>query len=617
MASMCAKYVALLALGVVTFRCTAQAENRPSQLRIMTYNVRGGMNLEGVRNYDHAAAVIRVCRPDVCALQELDSMTARNGQTDALQEYARRCGMYGTFARAIDYDGGAYGIGLLSREKPDTVLRIPLPGSEERRVLLAAEFPDYLFMATHLSLTEADQLTSIRMIDSVARLYSHKAVYVAGDMNFTPDSEPYRQMCRTFVPLNDTHQASWPADNPRDAIDYIWGYRAPARYFRVRESRVVDAPTQSDHRPVVVRAVSGDILRTAPYLQNPTDNGMTVTWLTNTPSYSWVEYGTDTLQLDTVRTLVDGQAMAGNKLNKIRLTRLEPGTRYYYRICSRELLYYGGYEKRFGATAVSPFYSFVLPRATTEDFTALIFNDLHQHFGTFDALMQVVQQRGVTYDFVVFNGDCIDDPASRKQAVAALSHYAEGVGAERVPLFFLRGNHEIRNAYSVRLRELFDYAGGKTYGAFSWGDTRFVMLDCGEDKPDNHWVYYGLNDFEELRREQVGFLREELASRSFKRAAKRVLIHHIPIYGETDDYNPCWALWNPILQKAPFEVAINAHTHRFASYEAREVGNPFPVVVGGGFKRMEATVMLLERRGKQMTLTVYDAQGAEKLRLSL
>lgn len=225
------------------------------QVRIMSYNVRGGMGLDHQRDYERAAKVIRRVRPDVCALQELDSMTARNGQTDALQEYARRCGMYGTFARAIDYDGGAYGIGLLSREKPDTLKRIPLPGREERRVLLVAEFPDYVFLTTHLSLTEADQLTSIRMIDSVARLYSHKAVYLAGDMNFTPDSESYRYLCQTFVPLNDTMQCSWPADNPRDTIDYIWGYVGAGSKYHVLEREVVHAPSQSDHRPVFCRVV--------------------------------------------------------------------------------------------------------------------------------------------------------------------------------------------------------------------------------------------------------------------------------------------------------------------------------------------------------------------------
>lgn len=595
----------------------ALAENVPQKLRIMSYNVRGGMGMDGKRDYDRASSVIRDYQPDICALQELDSVTGRNGKTYALQEYARQTGMHGVFAKAIDYDGGAYGIGLLSKETPQQVKRVALPGREEVRALIVAEFPGYVFMATHLSLTDADQLTSIRMIDSIAALYPQRAVFLAGDLNFKPDSEPFKALRKNFVPLSDTRKKSWPADEPKDAIDYIWGYIGSDRYYKAHGHGVIDAPTQSDHRPVFANVTFGNILRTDPYLQNPTGNGITVTWLTNTPAYSWVEYGTDTADLKMARTLVDGQAMAANELNKIRLNDLIPGRTYHYRIHSREILFYGGYEKVFGGTAVSPLYTFTLPAADSEDFTAVIFNDLHQYLGTFDALVKVIREKGVKYDFAVFNGDCIDDPASQKQAVATLSHYTSGIGAEDIPVFFLRGNHEIRNAYSIGLRELFDYVGDKTYGSFSWGDTRFVMLDCGEDKPDDHWVYYGLNDFEGLRKDQALFLQTELSSRAFKKAGKRVLIHHVPIYGSTDKYNPCLDLWDPLLKKAPFGVSLNAHTHQFAYHPANSAGNNYPVVVGGGFKPEGARVMVLDRKGDTMTLTVYDTKGSEKLKLDL
>ena len=34
-----------------------------------------------------------------------------------------------------------------------------------------------------------------------------------------------------------------------------------------------------------------------------------------------------------------------------------------------------------------------------------------------------------------------------------------------------------RNAYSIGLRDHFDYVEDKTYASFNWGDTRIVMLD--------------------------------------------------------------------------------------------------------------------------------------------
>lgn len=225
--------------------------------------------------------------------------------------------------------------------------------------------------------------------------------------------------------------------------------------------------------------------------------------------------------------------------------------------------------------------------------------------------------RDISYDFVVFNGDCIDDPANEKEALYHLAYLCGKVGASNVPAFFLRGNHEIRNAYSIGLRALFDYVGDKTYGAFSWGDTRFVMLDCGEDKPDSTWVYYGLNDFTGLRKDQVSFLSKELNGKEFKQASKRVLLNHIPIYGNGDAYEPCPELWGSLLAKAPFNVNISAHTHQYAFHPKGSLGNNFPVIVGGGYKLDSATVMVLRKKGNEMSVRVLNARGETLLDLKL
>ena len=66
---------------------------------------------------------------------------------------------------------------------------------------------------------------------------------------------------------------------------------------------------------------------------------MTVMWETTVPAYCWVEYGTDTTQLKRARTIVDGQVVCNNKLHKIRLDDLQPGQKYYYRVCSQAVSY--------------------------------------------------------------------------------------------------------------------------------------------------------------------------------------------------------------------------------------------------------------------------------------
>ncbi len=596
----------LLFIFAVLFTFSAQAQNT---LKLMSYNIKNANGMDNVCNFQRIANVINNTSPDVVAIQEVDSMTNRSGQKYVLGEIAERTQMHGYFAPAIDYDGGKYGIGLLTKQVPLRLQTLPLPGREEARTLILAEFADYIYCCTHMSLTEEDRMKSLELVKAFTSS-STKPLFLAGDMNAEPESGFIKELQKDFQILSNPKQHTFPAPDPKETIDYIATLKQNAKGFAVISAKVINEPMASDHRPILVelRTVekADKIFRMKPYLQNPVGNGITVMWETTVPAYCWVEYGTDTTQLKRARTIVDGQVVCNNYLHKIRIDGLQPGQKYYYRVCSQEILLYQAYKKVFGNTAQSAFSEFTLPATDTDSFTAVVFNDLHQHTQTFRALCQ--QIKNVNYDFVVFNGDCVDDPVDHNQATSFISELTEGVCGDRIPTFFMRGNHEIRNAYSIGLRDHYDYVGDRTYGSFNWGDTRIVMLDCGEDKPDDHWVYYGLNDFTQLRNEQVDFLKKELSSKEFKKAGKRVLIHHIPLYGN-DGKNLCANLWTKLLEKAPFNISLNAHTHKYAYHPKGELGNNYPVIIGGGYKMDGATVMILEKKKDELRVKVLNAKG--------
>ena len=594
---------------VFLFCMLAMALNVFSQdyLKLMSYNVRNAKGMDGIHNIQRIANVIINESPDVVAVQELDSMTTRSGQKYVLGELSERTQMYATYAPAISFQGGKYGIGILSKETPLTIRTYPLPGREEARMLLVAEFKNYFFACTHLSLTEEDRLASLDIIkNSVGK--SEKPYFLAGDLNDKPDSKFIQALQQDFQVLTHIKKPTFPAPEPTETIDYIAAWKHGSNDFANLSAQILEEPVASDHRPLSIRLrmalKPSELFRTKPYLQNPVNNGMTIVWETTIPAYSWVEYGTDTLNLKQKRLIIDGQAEFNESIHKIRLEGLTSGQTYYYRVCSQEILQYKAYSKKFGHTSKSEFYSFTMPDAGSDSFTAIIFNDLHQRSNVFQTLLKQVEK--VDYDFVVFNGDCIDDPANHDQATRFVSLLTEAVHGDRTPTLFIRGNHEIRNAYSIGLRKHFDYVGGKTYGAFNWGDTRIVMLDCGEDKTDDHREYSGLNDFTQLRQEQVSFLEQELKSKDFKKADKRILIHHIPLYG---CHNLCKELWEPLLRKAPFHVSINAHTHKFTHHPKGALGNNYPVVIGGGNKVENATVMILKKQKGELSIKVLNAEG--------
>lgn len=608
----------LIFAGNATAGATAVEPKEENTLRVMSYNVKNCIGMDTVTDFQRIADVINRVAPDVLAIQELDSATTRSQGAFVLKELAERALMHWTYAPAIDYQGGKYGIGVLSKEKPLRYSTLPLPGREEQRILLIVEFENYVFCCTHLSLTEEDQQLSVPLILEAIKDV-RKPLFLAGDMNSVYDSPTQTALRDKFRTLNNYKDKTFPVVNPEQCIDFIYGYENGQVYAVVKRQVLSDEQVASDHLPLFVdvrlAADEDDIMRTQPYLQNPVGGGMTISWLTHVPVHSWVEYGTTPELGLRKERIVDGQIICNNTHHKIRLTDLKPGQTYYYRVCSREITLYEAYKKEFGYTASSPVYSFTMP-GDKGDFKAIIFNDLHKKNDVLDLLAE--QLKGIDYDFVFFNGDCIDDPKNEDQAVYYLSYMNEKVDAAQKPVFYIRGNHEIRNAYSIQLRDLFDYVGDKTYAAFTWKDTRFVILDCGEDKPDSTWVYYNLNNFEQLRLDQVDFLKNELRSKAFKSASKKVLVHHIPTYGmHPKSYVPCAELWGDQLSKAPFDVCLNGHTHRYAFHPKGSVGNNYPVVIGGGNRVDTATVMILERRGATLNLKVLNTKGEKILELEL
>lgn len=587
--------------------------------RIMSYNICNAKGMDNVRDVKRISEVIRSVNPEVVALQELDSVTTRSGGTDVAKEIADLTRMYHVYGPAISFQGGKYGIAILSREKPLSSKLYPLPGREEARALLLVEFADYAFLCTHLSLTEEDATESLRMADRIASEYP-KPVIIAGDFNLTPQTAGIQEMQKRWKPLSNLKHATYPSDGPKNTIDYIMGFTGNGQRFTVLGNRVLNEPVASDHAPLFadirIPVPANQVMRTIPYLQQPGADEMTVMWMTHVPCRSWVEYGTDTTNLTRARSFIEGEMVANNKLNRIRLEGLHPGTRYYYRVVSQEITLYRAYHKEFGDTIYSPFHSFRTLDEKAENFTVAIFNDLHKNYRLFDKLS--AQIKDANCDLVIFNGDCIDDAENEEAIVGTIDYYGRKYGSESIPSIYLRGNHETRGEYSVLLWDYLGRTGGdRTYGSFTLGDTRFVLMDAGEDKPDTHPVYYDMNDFTGYRMEQAAFLTREIASKPFKKASKRVLIHHIPIYGQTDSYNPCLEIWGPVMDKARFDICLNAHTHRYNHLSKGEAGNPFPVVVGGGNGEETATFALLQKRGKALTLTVYDTAGNVKITLNL
>ena len=221
---------------------------KPVQVKILSYNVRHCAGMDWVVDYDRTANVITENQPDIVALQELDSMTGRSGQKYQIEELAKRTNYYPIFGKAIDYDGGGYGIGILTKEKHLSTKRIPLPG-EEPRVLLIVELANYVIACTHLDLEESERLASVPLIINEAQHWQ-KPYILAGDWNDHPDSQLLKELTKFFT-INSGNEFTFPADEPNECIDYVATFNNCQ--VKTLESAVIEEPEASDHRPLLVK----------------------------------------------------------------------------------------------------------------------------------------------------------------------------------------------------------------------------------------------------------------------------------------------------------------------------------------------------------------------------
>ena len=250
-------YPLLLVLLVFLSGCgnlkTQQKEMKFLSLKIASYNVRNAKGMDNKVNFDRVAKVINDINADAIAIQELDSATLRSNGLVVLDELAKRTNMFASFNASIEYNGGKYGIGILTKQAPLRKEAIALPGREEERSLLIVEMENYVICCTHLSLNEEDRQVSIQLIQEQTNKYRSKPVFLAGDLNASPNSDEIRHLSsNNWIILSDSTVATFPSDEPTDVIDYVFMKNHDKLSRNVIVTEVVNEPMASDHRPLWV-----------------------------------------------------------------------------------------------------------------------------------------------------------------------------------------------------------------------------------------------------------------------------------------------------------------------------------------------------------------------------
>lgn len=368
----------------------------------------------------------------------------------------------------------------------------------------------------------------------------------------------------------------------------------PAKAFNLNSLTVADEKT---------------ILKAGPYLQSPDTDKITIRWLTNVPCYSWVEYGEHKDKLDKKAQRVNyGLVQAYNTVNVITIDGLQPGQPYFYRICSKKVADFQPYHVTYGDSYISEVFAFETVNHHAEQVSFLIFNDIHDRPESFPLLMQY--QGADKKDFVFLNGDMFNFQTDEDQLVSHLLQPFAGLFAT-VPFFFSRGNHETRGKFARHLPEYFNSEEPKFYFTFQYGPMYAIVLDSGEDKPDDAKEYYGIVDFDDYRLQQAEWLKKEVEKPAFKKAKYKIVFSHIPLYYSGDWHGTlhCRQVWGPILNKAKIDLLISGHTHVYGIHPAVAGEHNYPIVIGGGPKDTKRTIIKVTANHQAFNLDMVDDSG--------
>lgn len=232
-------------------------------LRILAYNIHHGEGTDRRLDLERIAALIRREKADLVALQEVDKECGRSGGIDQAAELGRLAGMHHAFGAFMNYDGGEYGLAVLSRFPILEAInhRLP-PGAEPRSALevrvripvqgdATEDGPVISFVSVHLDWIDDDR-RRFEQAQALVRRFegiTHPMI-VAGDFNDTPGSRTIDLLASRWVtvPKKDA-PLTWPSGEPRVEIDHVF-----VRHFPLPDTvscRVVPEKVASDHRPVL------------------------------------------------------------------------------------------------------------------------------------------------------------------------------------------------------------------------------------------------------------------------------------------------------------------------------------------------------------------------------
>ncbi len=224
-------------------------------MRILTYNTRGSLGMDGLRSTARIAQVVRRLTPDVVCFQEIHRRTLASGREDQPGVLADSLGRPFIFQSNLKMGIGDYGVGIAYRGELHRSREHFLPSKTEQRGALEVQLRDVAgigrvtIFCTHWGLDAEERLHQATALAMSVRAAGHPVI-VCGDLNENAEGEAVRSLLAASGLLDADAALNRPtflSDNPTTRIDFV--LHSPG--LTVRNVEVVSI-LASDHLPLLV-----------------------------------------------------------------------------------------------------------------------------------------------------------------------------------------------------------------------------------------------------------------------------------------------------------------------------------------------------------------------------
>ncbi len=325
-----------------------------------------------------------------------------------------------------------------------------------------------------------------------------------------------------------------------------------------------------------------------PWICDMDSTGVTIVWVTDVPGISYVEMATDSTDHFYSKTrkryyaAEAGRRILTDSVHCVRIRGLKPDSKYRYRVVTQALKDWCNDDwVTLGGLAWSDVwkkkpYEFKTYPVKPREITFLVLNDIHERPQFMKELCKNVDLKKL--DFVLLNGDMSNRIRSQKHIMDAYLDTCVSMFATDVPLFFNRGNHELRGEFADYLNRYFPTNNGKYYRLQHVAGVDFLFIDSGEDKPDADLEYCGIVECDQYREEQGRWLRSLQEEKKIGKYPIVVFSHMPPTLKNWHGPLHMQETLTPELNKMNVSVMLSGHLHRFDYQEPNEVIN-FPNLV--------------------------------------